>query len=399
MTPYATTFLDAAGKRRSAQFWAATTAEARSLIRRRGGTPLAVRPSPQRRVRRTLRLKAEVAIAAMDQLALLLDAQVPLDGALREILRECPDRDGKALFAEVHNALCSHGRVAAAFGLFPRQFPPHLLQLIEVGHSTGRLAHSFRELAKFWTAADEGRRVVHRALVYPAIAGTLVLAVLGFLFGYVLPQFDRVYRDLGVALPQLTRGCITVSRFLREHPFVVAGVLVVCATGFWVLAKRPRSRAFGERLLARAAPTRTLVEAVATARFASLLEALTRGGIAVQDAIRHCRLACGNAWYDEAMAKASHLVHEGVPLSDALERTGRIPATAIASIRIGEQTNRLEESLGQVRVFFARVAADRVQRTLQLLEPALTIVLGLVVGAVAVSLFQPLVTLAMAIKR
>jgi type II secretory pathway component PulF len=399
MNPYVTTFLDAGGRKRTAQLWAATTAEARHLVRRRGGTPLGISPSRRPRVKRTLRMRAEVAIAAMDQLAMLLEAQVPLDAALREVLRECPDRDAKALFAEVHNALCSHGRVAAAFGLFPRQFPPHLLQLIEVGHSTGRLAHSFRELRKFWTAADEGRRVVQRAMLYPMIAGALIFAVLGFLFGYVLPQFDRVYRDLGVELPALTRGCIELSRLLRDQPILVVGLLAASLTILGCVIQQPRSRVIVERLLARVVPTRALIEAVATARFAALLEALTRGGIAVQDAVRHCRLACGNAWYDEAMSNASRLVHEGVPLSEALERTGRIPPTAIASIRIGEQTNRLEEALGQVRMYFARVAADRVQRTLQLLEPALTVGLGLVVGAVAVSLFQPLVTLAMAIKR
>ncbi|MDX2185762.1 MAG: type II secretion system F family protein [Opitutaceae bacterium] len=347
----------------------------------------------------TATLAPESAIAAADQLSLLLSSGVPLELAIQTVITESDDTALRKMLVEVHRRLCYNGKVAEAFSAFPRQFPPHLLAVIQVGHETGMLAASFAELSRLWKEESEVRSVVRRATTYPAIAGTLMAAVVGFLFFYVLPMFEKVYSDLGVALPPLTKFYMSASNLVKTNVGAVTLSLGALSGMVICFARSPLFKRKCSSLMADLPVIGNLVQNVALARIIGVLGALSRAGVAVQDSVRLCKSGGGNAAFDAMMVKVGGDVASGSFLSDAFERTGRVPAMAVASIRIGEKTNRLTEALEQVRGYLSQAARDQLQRNLQLIEPVLTVFLGLVVGTVAVSLFHPLVTLAMSIKR
>lgn len=401
MKLFRVSWLDRTGRKRIRRGWALRPHELKEAVHKEGGRIVSIEPCPKQaeRGRLSLRLKPMSAIAAMDQLAMQLDAGLPLDVAVGSLARESDDAKVQQLMAGVYDQICRSGDVASGFSRFPKQFPAHVVEMIEVGHRAGRLPETFSAIARHWEEMEEARGVAAKAMTYPVIAGVVMLGITLFLLGFVLPSFARVFADLGVELPGLTRFYLSLSHFVTDHAVLLAGVAGIAMGLAIAFRGYAPMRQWAESKLAMMPVVGPFIQAVAVVRLTSNLGTLTHAGIPTQDALKVCALSTGNARYDQAIGEALSVLGRGYPLSMALQRTGVFPGIMITSLRVGEVANRLGEALEKVRAYHSRVARTLLQSRLQLIEPVLTLSLGVFVGSVAVSLFYPMLTLALNIRR
>lgn len=378
--------------------WAQDPRSVVTGMRAQGRYSLDVRSSPVS-VHQIRRINAPALSGFLDQVAMQLDAGTPIDAALQSIIRDSQDTALSALGASLLAYIARTGRIADAFAQHSRLFPPHVIAMIDIGHHTGRLSETFALLSRYNAEAAEVRAVARKALMYPSIAAAVTISVGAFLLIFVLPMFAKVFADLGIEIPRLTQAYFRLSSGLVEHWSVVALTAGAVLVGAMSLRWNVKGKRLFDAFVAGLPGIGPVVQALAIARLAGGLEALQRSGVSIQQSFAQFRNPTGNIWYDDAVRKAAAHMREGQGIGDAFQSTGAFPGMVTLTIRVGESSNRLGTALGKIREYYARMAKHRIQSAVQLLEPILTIVLGLFVGSVAVALFYPLISLAMNIKR
>lgn len=394
-------FITPLGRTRRGRLWAEDHRGAHASLRARGNYPIQIAEEAAATSRHRIfgtRLRTRDVISILDQLEMQLDAEIPIDEALRNLAHEFPDGRARQVVSRILERVSSNGRIAEAFGQFPRIFPTHVVHMIEVGHQTGDLAKAFGRIVRHLNAADEIRGVIRKAVSYPIISFLVVVGVAVFLLGFVLPMFGRVFAELAVPLPALTRAYLQLSLFVRAHLVWVLGGFLAGPLLGWRLLKLRWVRETVDQLLVRLPISRTIVQCVVIARVSGNLGALYDAEIPMQEAVRLCAGITGNAAYDHAIQRAYDRIGAGLGLGDALANSRWFPGMVAHTVRVGERSGNLGKALDKLFRYYSRRSSETVAFALQFLEPVLTVGLGIFVGSVAVSLIYPLGTLAMKLK-
>lgn len=393
-------YITAEGRTRRTRVWANDRASARAVMRAQKCHPIRVEEEAQSAARAgySTRLKTADVIAILDQLEMQLDADIPIDEAFRNLARDLPDGKSRFVTAKILEQIAVNGRVADAFAQFPRIFPGHVIKMIDVGHQTGRLGPTLGKIVAHLHASDEVRAVVKKALSYPVMAFVVTLCVAFFLMGFVMPMFGRVFHELGVKLPFLTRVYLAIGMFVGAHLVWVISTAVAVPVAGWQLVRLRPIRERADQLWVRTPVVYSIVEYIVIARFAGNLGALYDAEIPIQEGIRICAKLTGNVVYDRAVQQSFEKIGTGCGVGEALESTRRFPGMMTLTLKVGENTGKLGEALQKVHLYYARRGREQIGAALQFIEPIMTVVLGAFVGSVAVSLFLPLVKLAMSIK-
>lgn len=401
MKPYRAKYITPQGRTKRGRLWADDPRGAHAALRAQGNYPLQIieEAVPETGLRRFgTRLKVRDVISILDQLEMQIDADIPIDEALRNLAHEFPDGKMRFVVSHILERVSANGRIAEAFGQFPNIFPAHVVHMIDVGHRTGHLSSAFDRIARHLNETDEIRGTVRKAVSYPLISCFVILGVAVFLLGFVLPMFGRVFAELGVPLPGLTRFYLNLSTAVRAHLAWVAVLLVAVPVGCWRLVRVRRVREILDQLLVRLPVTRDIIQCVVVARLAGNLGALYEAEIPMQEAVRLCARVSGNHVYDMAVQRAYERIGSGMGLGDALAAARWFPGMMAHTVKVGERSGNLGKALEKIARHYSRRGSEAVAVSLQFLEPTLTVLLGVFVGSVAVSLFYPLGTLAMKLK-
>jgi type IV pilus assembly protein PilC len=381
--------------------WATDRSAARAALRAQRCHPIQIEEESRaigKGAYRT-RLKTEEVIAIIDQLEMQLEADIPIDEALRNLARDLPDGRSRFVVSKILEQIAINGRVSDAFAQFPKIFAPHLVKMIDVGHQTGRLGPTLGKIVAHLHAVDEIRAVVKKALSYPLMAFVVTASVAIFLMGFVMPMFGRVFHELGVKLPALTRFYLDTGAFVGGHLAAVIIAAVFLPFLVWLLFRQSSTKRVLDQAWARLPVLKDIVQCVVIARLAGNLGALYDAEIPIQEGIRICSRITGNIVYDRAVQQTLDRIGMGQGVGEALESTRRFPGIMTLSLKVGENTGKLSDALDKVNRYYARRSREKIGAALQFIEPLMTVAMGAFVGSVAVSLFLPLVRLAMSIKQ
>ena len=328
------------------------------------------------------------------QMAQLLAAGIPLLDGLAD-LRDSPGPIRLAeviadLYAAIHGGLS----FASACERQPQVFTPEMCSLLRAGEQSGELPQVFARLHAnlCWEAAIA--RQTGRLLIYPLFAGIIVLAAILFLLLYLVPPLAVFLLKLSPQLPWLTQGVLALSLWLRSGWLALLGGLIALslASLAWA-ARHPQMRFRYDRIKLRLWLLGRIHHQILLARFASLFALLYTAGINILDALQACERACANRVVAEALASAHARILNGETLSQAFARQALFPPLVLRMLRVGEATGRLETSLNQIRDYYEASVQDQVGRLQALIEPLLTLTLGLLLGAVMYAVLAPIYAL------
>ncbi|HBT32696.1 MAG TPA: type II secretion system protein GspF [Pusillimonas sp.] len=373
-----------------------TPRSARQLLRGRGLLPLSINPVGRASnkvewFRRSLRLSDTDLGWITRQLAGLLAAGLSLEAALGAIIDQLESHPAAAVLAAVRSDIRAGHRLSDAMSAHPRAFPPVYLALTEAGETSGELAAVMDRLASYVESRSQLRNKVVTAFIYPAVVLFVAMAIVTFLLIYVVPQVVGAFSQTQQVLPLLTRMLLALSEFAQQWGGLLVLVLVLLYAGWRGLLRTPAVRLrWHGRVLSMPFVGR-FVKEVNTARYAATLAILAGSGVPLVTALPAAARTLSNRRLQQAANEAARRVREGSTLAAALQSHRVFPPLLIHLIDSGERTGRLPEMLERGAQSLAQDVERRAVTMTALLEPLLTLVMGLVVLVIVLAIMMPII--------
>lgn len=386
---------DAAGKISEGVVEAPEEQNARDRLRDKGYLPIRVweapgagRPSgavpslrPGRKVRQDL-------VPFLAGLRTFLSAGVPIDRSLEMLAGMFRDRPMGAVASSLLRDVRAGSSLSDAMRRAPGEpFNRFTVQMVAAGQATGSLAEALDQAHGFLERSREFRANLLGSLLYPAILLAASILSVVALVVFVVPRFAGVFRSAGLLLPAPTRILLSASAFLEERGLLLLFAAVLAGLLARAALRVPETkRAFDRAKLGWPVIGR-IVSAVETSRVTRSLASLLSGGVAILPAFLIAKEVSGNAAVREGLEAARLKIQGGAKLARALEETTPLPDTALRMIAVGEETGRLEAMLASVADAYEDTARRGLRNFLVLLEPAVILGMGMLVGFIVFSMF------------
>lgn len=321
------------------------------------------------------------------ELAILLGAGLPLDRALAVLRGLKGSPRVAAVAAELERALLageSLSNACARHRAFPRSYAP----MIAAGEARGDLAGALGRIAAMLERAHAVAQSITSSLVYPASVMAVALLSALLLLGFVVPRFEALLRDLNRELPPATQVLIALSSFISTFGPWLLLLLVGAGVAVAVRLRDPAFRRTVDAKLLRVPLIGPLIMKIEAERFARLFGSLIEGGVEIPRALAIAGAAASNRATAAALVAAELRVLRGDTISTALAASDALPELLVELVRVGDATNRLPEVLARAADILKQEIDATLTRTIALLTPASTIVLGLLVGALMLGVFN-----------
>ena len=322
------------------------------------------------------------------QLAVFVRAGVPILEALETMSEEIGDKRLQAAVTDVSARLRGGETFSDAASRHPYAFPDFYMAVLRSAEITGNLDIVLDQLADYIERDLDARSKVQAALIYPALTLVMAVVTVVVLTTFVLPRFEDFFADLDAKLPLTTRMLLNTSHWLGDWWWAVLVGVALLVVGFIASLRTERGKRTKDRFLLRLPVIGLLVRDAILERFCRILSALVRSGVPLPDSLSVASEATNNAVYRKGLATAREQMLRGEGLARPLNNTGLFPAGARQMFRVGEATGTLDDQLAAAALYFDRELDYRIKKFTAMFEPAVILIVGVVVGFVALALVQ-----------
>ena len=328
------------------------------------------------------------------QMKMLLEAGAALVPALQAIEQQTTKPTFCALVRSIREEVEGGGCLADALKKHPRTFKPVFIAMIAAGEASASLPQAFDRLCLLTNAQMQVRRAVVSAVTYPALLTMLCMGVVALMIGFVVPRFKMLFANLNSSLPLTTKVMFNIADFVRDAwPYLLAALAALIAGVVFSLRNKSARRRL-DPILLRLPAFGKLIARLELARVLRVWAAMLRSNVPLLDAVRQSRAAVGNAVFADLMSELEQSVETGGRVGTALLKTGCVEPIVGAAIATGEENGRLAESVDFVSAWVDDENRQMIGTLTRVAEPLLLTVMGLLVGAIAMSLFLPLFDIA-----
>jgi type IV pilus assembly protein PilC len=337
------------------------------------------------------KLSRRQVIGFLFQLEMMVRAGVPILEALAD-LRAASDSDAsRQLAAGLQEKIETGTPLSGAMSAYPGAFSETVVNLIRAGEVSGQLPDVLREIVRSLRWQDELASSTKKLVMYPAFVCVVIGAVVVFMMVYLVPQLTSFLKNMGQALPMHTKLLIATSDIVVAYWWALLLAPVLLGSGFfaWMRRSEPARRRVHGWLL-RLPLLGDVLTKMALARFANSLALMYRTGIPLIDALEQCRNISNNLVIRESIERARERVMAGTPMSVSFSAESLFPPLVIRMLRMGEATGALDQALENVNYFYSRDIDESIQRVQALLEPALTLVMGFILGWIMLAVLGPI---------
>jgi len=387
--------LDAGGRTRRGLVSAATERAAREELQGRRLIPVKVAPAAERAAKPALarfypdRIGLRPLALITRQLATLI-AVAPLEEALRTIAMQAERPQLRRILFATHAGVVEGYRLSDAMARQGEAFPRLYRAMVAAGESSGALPEILERLADLLERDEQARSKLLVALVYPAALAVTALAVVAALITFVVPKVVEQFDSMGQRLPWLTRAIIFVSEALQDWGWLLLILLVAAGAGAAYALRKPDIRLRFDTALLRAPFLGKLIRDLHAARLARTLSTMTASGVPVLEGLLLTAPTVHNRALRGAVSDMAATVREGGSLSGAMRRAAVFPPILVYMAASGENAGRLDLMLGRAAEYLEREFNAVVAVALSLLEPAIIIVMGLIVTVIVLSILLPI---------
>lgn len=332
------------------------------------------------------------------QVAISLEAGVPLLTVLKDLGISSRQKNVKSVVEDIARRVESGCTFKEALSYHHKSFSKLFISIVGAGESTGKLSYALNDLAKLIEWQLELQSKVKEASIYPIILSIAMIGVVTVLMAVVIPKFEPMFKELNVELPLATQIVLGASK-LWWLPFVIIGGF---ASTIFIVSLNPKGKYEIDRVKLKVPVMGDLLTKIALSRFCHTFSLSLRSGVNVFNALGIASEVTGNAYLEKAVSKARDYVNVGERISTALELAGKeaggqFPDMVIRMINVGEQSGSLSDTLEKVNQFYDKEVPATVKKIFALMEPTMILMMGIVVGGIALSVFLPLTKLITAV--
>ncbi len=330
------------------------------------------------------------------QFSVMVNAGLSLVRVLSILEQQTSNKKLREVAAAVRLDVEAGRPLSDSLGRHPKVFSSLYVNMVKAGETGGVLDEVLNRIASFLEKEQALRQKVRAAMVYPALLTVAALSGLMFMTVVILPQFQNLFRELGGegSLPLPTQIAMAVSVVIRRYWYALFGFFIVAGWALRRYLKTPRGRARYDRLKLRLPAVGDLNRKIVVARFARTLGTLIASGVPIMQSLEVVSKAIDNTVIGEAVEAVRASIREGQTIAIPLQFSGVFPPMVVQMAKVGEETGQLEQMLDKVADFYDVEVETTVQSLTSLLEPMLIIFMGVVVGAMVISLYLPIFSLA-----
>ncbi|MFH0890963.1 MAG: type II secretion system F family protein [Candidatus Liptonbacteria bacterium] len=324
-------------------------------------------------------------------LSIVVRAGLPLLEGLKIIHRQTAKGYLKTIIEGVSKDVEGGQFLASSLQKYPYVFDPFFVNIVKVGEVSGTLPNNLLYLSEEKRKAREFRNRIRSAMVYPAIVLGAMVVIVGFLVFFIFPKVLPIFQNLQVKLPMPTKILMWTSQFLLANGYLVALGMIAFVVAFKFCLRLPAFKYLWDRFNMRVPVLGYLIVGSNVANFTRVLAVLLKSGIKIVDALNITSDTFENLVYKRTIAETAQEVSRGETLVKHLNANSRVfPPLVGALIEIGESTGNLEENLGYLAGYYNEEMDNSLRSLTALMEPILLLILGAIVGFVAISIILPI---------
>lgn len=395
MSFFAYKALDDTGKESKGFLEAADAAAVYGMLSDRGLYVVTITESSRlaseiRRGFRARRIKRSDIIELANNLSVMLAAGVPLLTALGDIISTIEDAFFQHIVTEIKHAIEGGASFSDAVALHRDVFPDIFVRLVRIGEETGRLDRSLKDIADHLQKMEDLSQSIKRAMIYPAFAIVTTMGALIFWLAYVLPKILKVFIEMKVQLPFMTRVLIVVSNVMQDFWFLFLLLPVILFVVVKLMKQNPRTRYYVDAAKLRIPVVKLVVVNKLLALFSEQLRILITAGITIDRALDIIADVIGNDVFRRALISVKEDVSFGSPIADSLRKHPVFPPLVLRMVDIGESTGNLDGQFTFLSQYYIRKLDDVSDRIGKLVEPIVITIIGLLFAIIVIGLMFPI---------
>jgi type IV pilus assembly protein PilC len=332
------------------------------------------------------------------QFSVMIDAGLPLVQAIEIIGTQADNPAFRKVLLAVKARVEAGSTFADALAEHPKAFDELFVQLVRAGEIGGILDTILQRLGAYIEKNEKLKRRVKGAMVYPAIVLTVAVGVVGVLLAFVVPTFEKMFKDMGGALPAPTQFLVDVSQGLRSNWYVFVSVPIALFVVFKLLTRKGRGQELWHAFVLKTPVFGPLIRKVAVARFTRTFGTMLSSGVPILDALEIVAKSAGNRIVEKGILYVRARISEGKNIASPLAETGVFPPMVVQMIGVGEATGAMDQMLSKIADFYDDEVDVAVAAMTSMLEPVMMVFLGGTVGYFMIAMYLPIFNIAGNIK-
>jgi len=333
-----------------------------------------------------------------NQLAVMVRAGISLPEVLDSIAQQNDNKKFKAVITDLKNQIEAGQSFSQALAEHPQVFSNLYINMVAAAEVSGSLSEMLQKLAEYLDRESETGSQVKSACVYPAIIAVMAVLVTNFLLVFVLPRFTAVFAGKEHLLPTPTKILMATSMFLRTYWIFIIPAVGGALCGFWRFIGTSVGRLWWDKMKLVLPLIKTLSRCLYITRSLHTMGVLTRAGVPILNIISITAHISGNIFYKNMWLEVYEDVRQGKKIADSLQRTAKrknrrcdlMPVNVVQMIRSGEDSGMMSDVLRDISEYYARELRNVIKTVTSMIEPIMIILMGLVVGFIAMSIILPI---------
>jgi len=336
-------------------------------------------------------VKTDELVIFSRQLTTLIESSIPVVGAMDILVEQTTNPYFKNVLSAISRDLKGGTPFAAALAKHPKVFPEIYISMVEAAESSGSLPQILDRVSIYLEKSSALKKKIISSMIYPAIVLIMTLSMASFLLLKIVPTFRDLYGSLGATLPLPTQILIAVSEALKRFFLLVVGAIIFGYISLKKYIETPRGKKQYHTLMLKIPILGDIFLKVSIAKFSRTFATLVKSGVPITSTLEIVAKTSGNKLIEEAVISAKKSIQEGVPISKPMEDCGLFPPMVVKMVAVGERTGKLEFMLGKIAQFYEEQTDAMIAGLASIIEPLLIVFLGIVVGAIVIALFLPII--------
>ena len=336
------------------------------------------------------RIPLSILVFFTRQLATMFSAGLTIERAMYFLAKEEKHPKFKKILTNIEQSIRKGFLLSDAFERHPSVFSNLFVSLVRAGEVSGKLGTTLDELASYLEAVEDTQRKVKSAMYYPVFIIGFLAVTLFSIFTFIIPKFSSVYDTLGADLPTYTILLVDFGEWLQNNILFVFSVSIAVLMSIWLFILTDRGRLIWDSMLLKLPIFGQLIEQNILSKFAKTFGILVSAGVPILDTMHLVQKVVENRVYELEIGRAANDIENGANISSALRETDVFPPIMIQLISTGEETGELDQLSLKASDFYTKQVNAIVDRLTAIIEPALIILVGVVIGIIIIITYLPI---------
>ena len=380
---------------------------AAQLLRAKGGYVLSLNELAQeskKGLERLLAFKVQMGPSAKDvlnftrQLAVMIKAGISLRAALEGIIDQVENEKFREILQHIRRDVEGGKCFSEALARYPKVFSPLYINMVKASELSGSFGSMLERITEYMAQQIETRSQVRGAMIYPIIIAVMAITTTVFLLVFVLPKFVVIFQGKEAALPTPTKVILCISYTFRTYWYVIVGALAGFIWGFLWMINTEWGRQWWDRTKLMLPIFKKLCRCLYITRSMHTMGELVNAGVPMLDTISITAHISGNLMFKKMWHQVFVAVKQGKKISAPLMKNKLLPKGVVQMISSGEESGKLAEVLQDVSIYYQKELKAVIRTITALIEPLMIVIMGFIVGFIAMSIILPVFKLSSLVK-